>query len=287
MNRRNFLQMIGLTVPTAAATAWMTRPKASIDPHNAQDAATRILDTRQMRCGYISQNAPMIIKDPNTGQLSGIFYDLTERLGELAHLEILWTTDTSFATFPQDLTLGKYDVCAGGLWPSVPKSEIVQYSLPAFYSGLGVYVRNDDNRFDANVDRLNDPHFRIATLDGDTSQIVQRRHYPQASVIELPDSLEVSMLAETVITGKADATLIEKAVADLYKQKNPGSLRNLTEDKPLQVFKNTWAFAYGSPRLQTIIDTAVEAMIADGYVDQVLSTHGQDKSFYRVRADIQ
>ncbi|MDE2030079.1 MAG: transporter substrate-binding domain-containing protein [Alphaproteobacteria bacterium] len=285
MNRRDFLNFAasaGIAVGVGAAMA----DKAPQETKADKIAAERILDTRRMRCSYITY-APFIMKDPNTGKLSGMFYDLTQKVGELADFEMEWIEETSFATFPEDLRMSKFDLFAGGLWPEAKQAKVVNYSLPAFYSGLGIYVRGGDHRFDGDAAKLNDAHFRIATIDGEMSQIVQKSDFPKASVLGLPNNADISMLAESVTTRKADATIIEKAVADLYLKRNPGSLRNLTNAKPIRIFGNTWAFGYGAPQLKTVIDTAVDDMLFSGYVDEILAVYEPEQgSFYRVRSPV-
>lgn len=286
MNRRTFMKFLttaGVAVPVAAMTARTTN---GTKPALAQ-ALERLLDTRQIRCSYIDY-APFVMKDPNTGKLSGIFYDLTQKIGEIADLDMQWRTETTIGTFTEDLRLGKYDVFAGGLWPEAKQAKAVNYSLPAFYSVLGVYVRNDDRRFDGHPDKLNDTTYRIATIDGEMSQIVQRSDFPKASVLSLPDTTDIAMLAESVKLGKADATIIEKAVANLYMQHNPGTLRNLTDSQPIRIFENTWAFAHGAPRLKAVLDTAVKELLFGGYVDKVLARYEEVKgSFCRAKLPIQ
>ncbi len=286
MNRRDFLQTLGVAVPTAVATGLMTRSGTDSSARKNKDITERILDTKQMNCSYITY-APFIMKDPNNGRLSGLFYDLTQKIGELADIEMKWGVETTYATLAEDLRHEKADLFAGGLWPEPKQAKAVNYSLPAFYSGLGVYVRGDDHRFDKNMGKLDDPQFRIATIDGEMSQIVQQSDFPKASVLGLPDNSDISLLAESIASHKADATIIEKAVANLYMLKNPGSLRNLTDAKPIRIFENTWACAFSSPRLKNTIDIAVKEMLSSGYVDKIMAQYEQVQgSFYRVRPPV-
>lgn len=287
MDRRSFLNFIktaGVAAPVAAVSG---RLAVSGRQPAAPERTEKILDTRQLNCSYVPY-APFIMKDPNTGQLSGLFYELTETIGELVDLEIKWGLETTYAALPEDMKLKKFDLFAGGLWPEAKQAKVLNYSLPAFYSGLGVYVRADDHRFDANPSMLDDPRFRVATIDGEMSQIVQQSDFPRAAVLGLPDNTDISMLAESVVASKADATIIEKAVANLYMLRNPGSLRSVTNARPIRIFKNTWAFAHGEPRLKNVIDTAIEEMLFSGHIDKVIAKYEQvPGSFYRVHTPVQ
>jgi polar amino acid transport system substrate-binding protein len=284
MDRRTFINLLktaSIAGPVAAATTHFIQPK------QAKENAERVMDTRKMRCSYITY-APFIIKDANTGEMSGLFYDLTQKIGEIADLEMDWNVETTYAEIGNDLEQKKFDLFAGGIWPDARRAKVADFSEAAFYSGLGVFVRNNDHRFDGNVSKLNDARYRIATIDGEMSQIVQQSDFPNASVLSMPDTTDISLLVENVATNKADTTICEKAVANLYMLKNPNSLRNLCDANPIRIFENTWAFAYGAPQLKTVIDTAVKEMLYSGYVDKVLAKYEQiPGSFYRVRPPIQ
>jgi polar amino acid transport system substrate-binding protein len=287
MNRRDFLNVLtsaGVAAGVAGVTAKVAKPEAA---RAAKDAAERILDTRKMTCGYVVY-APYLMKDPNTGKFSGIFYDLTQKIAEIADFETEWAVETTYGALPEDIRSQKYDIFSGGLWPQVKQAKDVNYSKASFYAGLGIYVRANDYRFDDDYRKLDNPRYRITTIDGEMSQIVQQSDFSNASVLGLPDVSDNSLLAENVATGKADATFIEKAVANLYLLKNPGTLRNLCDERPIRIFENTWAFAHNAPRLKSVIDTAVKEMLYSGFVDKVLAKYEQvPESFYRVRAPIQ
>ncbi len=283
MNRRDFLQTLSVALPTAAVTAAATRP--STYTLTTKDSAERILDTRKMRCSYVVY-PPAIMKDPNTGKLSGMFYDLTQKLGEIADIEMEWVGETTYGTLPTDLQQQKFDLFAGGLWPRADQAKAINFSLPAFYSGLGIYVRSDDHRFDGNPAKLNAPNYRIATIDGEMSQVVQQSDFAKTSVLSLPDTSDQTMLAESVATRKADATMLETAVANLYLQQNPGKLRSLTKTQPIRIYENTWGFDHRDQRIKAVMDTAVKEMLYSGFVDKVLADYQQLDNFYRVRSPI-
>jgi len=287
MNRRDFIKTALIAAPVAAVTARLSAPKTADSAKWEKMNDERILDTRCIDCSYITY-APFVMKYPNTGAMSGLFYDLTQKIGELADLEMNWSMETTYATYAEDLREKKCDIFAGGIWPDSKRAKVANFSDGAFYSSLGVYVRADDRRFNGYLDQLNDPQYRFATIDGEMSQIIKESDFPHAAAYGMPDSADISLLAESVATRKADVTIVERGVANLYMRHNSGSLRNLTETKPLRVFKNTWAYAYDAPRVGGILNTAIEEMIFNGYVDKVLAKYEPAPgSFYRVREPIE
>ncbi|MCI5060578.1 MAG: transporter substrate-binding domain-containing protein, partial [Alphaproteobacteria bacterium] len=84
-------------------------PAIAADQNVAYD---RIEKSRKIRCGYGIWH-PTIIKDPATGEMSGIIYEYVEALGTALGLEIEWTEEIGWGEFPTALKTGRIDVmCA-------------------------------------------------------------------------------------------------------------------------------------------------------------------------------
>lgn len=232
---------------------------------------SRITKSGFLRCGYVLY-PPFVIKDPNTGKFSGIFVDLTEKLGALAGWKVEWSAETSYATMVEDMNAGKYDVYCGGSWVFFPTARYWANSIPAFYSPVMLYARANDSRFDDSFDlaKLNDPVYKFAEFDGELSQIAQQEDFPKASTLQFPQFTPVSDLALSVVTGKADVTIIERGVANAYMANNPGTLKEIGHGRPVRIFGDTWQFAFGEPALRQIIDNAVTDMLQSGFVEKTL-----------------
>lgn len=228
------------------------------------------------------------MKDPNTGKLSGIFYDLTNRIGELADLDVSWDIEATYGTFGEDLRLHKCDVYASCVWPDANRAKVANFSVPAFYSGMNLYVRSNDRRFDGDIDKINNPAYRVATIDGEMSTFVQQSDFPKASTLSVPDGTDISVACENVASGKADVAILDKSYAALYLRKNPGKLRLLTDTRPIRIFENTWAIAYESQRFKTMLDVAIKTLLYSGYVDKILAKYEPvPGSFYRASMPIE
>src|ERR1700722_20209029 len=57
-----------------------------------ESAYDRVMRTQTIRCGYVLRT-PLLVKDPNTAQLSGLFYEYVENLGKALHLKIEWSEE--------------------------------------------------------------------------------------------------------------------------------------------------------------------------------------------------
>jgi polar amino acid transport system substrate-binding protein len=232
----------------------------------------RVLSTRTMRCGYFVY-APWIIRDPNSGKLSGSFYDLTESLGKVLGLKIEWTLETTFTTFVEDMKSGRYDVFCGGLWPDNTTAPYFAYTNSVFYSPYFVYVKSDDHRFDDDIAKLNDPQYKFASIDGETTAIVKEQEFPKAGGPQLPNITDISLILLELTSGRADATAVSPDVANLYLKTHPDTIRPLNTTQPLRVFGNVWAVLNGEQKLINWLNAGVLEIQARGYVEPIVAEY--------------
>jgi ABC-type amino acid transport substrate-binding protein len=282
----NKISYAALALSVVALFVAFSHPAGNLEGQQPkkETAYERIMRTGTVRCGYVVY-PPYIIRDPNTGKLSGVFYDYTQKIGDLAGLKIDWNAETDYLTFITDMEKGRYDVYCGGLWADTNQAKTLDYSIATNYNGIGVYVRADDHRFDQNPDSLNDPQFKFASIDGDTSQIVLRDVFPKASQVSMPNITDVTMLAENVKTGKADATIMGEIVGNGYLEANPGSLRNIYKDQPVKVYENLYAFTptKDSQSLVTMFNVAIKELLYSGALDAMTAKYmKKPNDFYPV-----
>jgi ABC-type amino acid transport substrate-binding protein len=277
-----------VAVIAAYSVVKITAPKQTVVPavvqteKKLQSVFDKVAASKTIRCGYVVY-APYFMKDSNTGKFSGIFYDLTEEMGKALNVKIDWAYETTFGTFVEDMNTDRYDVLCGGLWPEAVRSFFIDYSVPVNYVGLGVYVRADDMRFDGNVMALNDKQYKFSTLDGEMADFVAKTDFPNAEAVSHPHNTDISQLILAVTTKKADATVVEKAVAEKYLQSNPGTIKNLTEQKPIRVFANTWGVKKGETKMLSVLNTAITELVNMGVAERIVKKYEEvPNSFYAV-----
>lgn len=239
---------------------------------NNQPVYDQVLKSRTLRCGYFVY-APYIMKDPNTGKLSGSFYDLTEQLAKTLNLKVEWTQETTFSTFIQDMQSGRYDVFCGGLWPLSDTAPYMAYTNSVFYTGYYLYVRAEDDRFDQGVKSLHSNHVRFATIDGETSSLVRDEAFPETENHSLPNTTDISELLMEVTSKKADVTAVEPVVADLFSKTHPNSIRPLDLRHPVKVFATVWSVNASEQKLVNWLNNGVDQMLLNGTVSRIVEKY--------------
>ena len=129
-----------------------------------ETAFDRVVRTNVLRCGYGIWK-PGLSKDPQTGKLSGIFYDYLEAIGQHTGLKIEWTEEVGWGDFPAALNSGRIDAMCFGAWPKAVSAREVLFTEPTYFLPINAYVRDGDTRFDGAIEKVNAPSIKISTMD--------------------------------------------------------------------------------------------------------------------------
>lgn len=232
----------------------------------------QILKTGKIRCAYFVA-PPGIIKDPNTGKLSGFAYEITNAAAEKLGLNVDWSQEVDFGTMTQGLLDGRYDAVCSGVWDTAGRAREADFSTPFAYTPVMAYVRSNDKRFDNNAATINDPAVKIAVIDGENAQQVARVSFPRAALIPLPQLAGVPGLLMEVATGKADVTFTYPDNFQSFDAENPGVLRPVALNRPLRAFGNTVMIPKNAGDLKSALNAAIRELINEGTVDHILNDY--------------
>ncbi|MBI1979827.1 MAG: transporter substrate-binding domain-containing protein [Elusimicrobia bacterium] len=217
--------------------------------------------------------SPYFRKDPNTGALSGIFHDVMEEIGKNAGLKIEWVEEVGYENIFASLGADRHDVFAGGLWPNSTRAQAGFFSIPIFYSVIKAWGRPDDKRFINNLEAINSPSVRIATIDGAMEDIIAKTDFPRAQRVSLTTLSPFTQNLLNITSGKADVTFAEPGIVTEFLATNPGTLKELAPDQPLRVFGNSLVLKKGEIEFKEFLDIALQELIFSGRVDKILKKY--------------
>ena len=272
--RKNKTASFALIIALVALAITATHPtKNGEDKFAAKETAyERVVRTQTLRCGYIPF-VPNLVKDPNTGSLSGIDYEITEALGKKLGIKIVWAEETGWATMVPGLKASKFDALCEAAWVSPAVAKEAYYARPYYYQPLLLVVRLDDHRFDASLDALNAPDISIASMDGDNQRFIAEEDFPKAKVYPLPDMAGDAMVLESVASGKADATFMDAADFGYYNEHNPNKIRQTQLANPVRIYPVGFVLPMGDDRLRGMINAAFDELIYSGQVEKILKRY--------------
>lgn len=230
----------------------------------------KVVSSGTLRAGYIVY-PPYIFKDPKTGELSGIFYDITNAVGKQLGVKVDWVEEAGYGTIATSLEAGRYDVYAG-IWPNVPRSKVITFTAPAYYDAVYAYARTADHRFDNNLNSINVPGVKISTIDGELGDNIAKETFPNAERVSLPQTAPFDQLSLQVISNKADITFLSPTPANLFLKSNPGTIRRVSET-PVRVYGSTLGVKLGETGLRDALSVAINELVNMGVVNKVLGQY--------------
>lgn len=241
------------------------------------NAYERVLKSGILRCGYILW-PNFMEKDPNTGQFSGLDYDYVNAIADSLDLKVEWSTEVNPAISVEILRAGKIDAICTAEGPLVPTTtKYLAYSQPLAYFPFFLYSRYNDDRFDQDITKANDPNIRIAVYDGDISTEIVRNFFPQSLRHSMPQAASPAQMYMDVATGKADLFIDGPLSVETFQRENPNQIKMVKQSKPLAVIPNTLSVLRGDEGrdLLDMINQAIDNLRNNGKEAQILAPYLQ------------
>jgi ABC-type amino acid transport substrate-binding protein len=273
MKKREFLTTLGniiLAAPVGYVAGKVSKGDSENNGAQKPSMMERIKKDGTIKIGYFLY-APALSRNVNSKQFSGIFYDVLERIGSSTNIKIDWSEEVTLGSMYEGFKTGRYDAIGSTVWVNGPRSLQGDFSVPLYYSGVSAYVRADDTRFDgADLDVLNSANVTISTIDGEMAAIIAAETFPEAKTQSMAHSTPLIETLISVSTGKADVSFVEDDFANKFLAQHPGSIKKLST---VMAVPNTIAIPSGDIELKNFIDTNIELMQANGFLEQTLAKH--------------
>lgn len=280
-------KIVFLLVLAAFLAISCTNQSGTANNNNVQEKATvydRVMSSEKIRAAYITY-PPAVIKDTKTGKLSGTFVEVLEQAAKNLGIEVEWTEEVGWGAQIEGLQTDRYDIVGSPVWANPTRGKLTTMSVPVYYSGIGVYVRSDENRFSdqGGWKSINEESVRIVTIDGETADLIARTDFPQAQRVSLTQLSDISEMFLNVSTNKADVLFAEPYYGYKFLQNNPGKVKNIGVKKPIRLLGNCYMFKSNEFQFKHMIDVAIEDLLNSGFVDKVVDKYEPfPGTFYRV-----
>lgn len=243
---------------------------------NTTETKNEVFANKTIKVGYISY-PPGFIVDPNTKEKSGIFNDVLAEIAKRNGLTIDYKEEVTWATMIEVLKTDRVNLIANPVWATKERKENADFSNPVYFSPIGVFVRADDNRFDADRTKINDPKIKIAAVDGEVNNFIGKSDFPKAELKPFPNNIDVAQLFLEIQTKKKDVTFAEPMFAYDYMQKNPGKLKNIGEKSPIRNYPNCYMYKKGESKIGDFLNAEIDKLIKDGTIDKIIAKYAPFK----------
>jgi ABC-type amino acid transport substrate-binding protein len=261
----------------AFAVAHGTAPKSPMpEAASSQTTFERVTSTHTLRCAYAGYDPFLIIG--NDGKITGIFHDVLEEAAKRLNLKVIWAEEVGYGNINTGFMTGRYDAFCAGLWPAGSRAPSTIFSRAIDWDPVSVWVRGNDDRFDGNLEKLNDPAYKIADTDGDATVSMADTLFPKAGRDTVSQNQTIGEEIAQVTTGKADAMFRDYITADKFMKDSPGSLKDLSPGKPPLIYPMTIGYNQKEFALRDMIDVVLGDMERDGTTARIIKQYMGDKS---------
>jgi ABC-type amino acid transport substrate-binding protein len=243
-------------------------------PAQAETTYDRVLKTGELRCSYGTWE-PAIMRDPNTGEVSGLFFDLMQEIGNALNLKVTFTHESEWSQIAADLQAGKADAHCAGVWATPARGRRLAFSDPITFLPAVAFVREGDARFDNNLDAINNSAVTIAILDDDVSEEIATRDFPLAKRLSLPQLSGPEGLLNAVMAGKADITFDGPNRYNTFTRNHPDKIRMVSTERPIRIFPNTLAVDIHEHELLHMLNTALAQMQDNGTIERLRKKYAE------------
>lgn len=249
-----------------------------------QTVYDRVIKSNTIKCAFLNY-PPACMKDTKTGQMSGIFVDVLEKAANNLGMKIEWTEEVGWGSQIEGLDKDRYDLVGSPVWANPKRGKLTTLSTPVYYSGIGVYVRSNETRFDKDFSKINVKDVKVGTIDGETSDLIATNDFPDATKQSSPENSDISQKFLDLEKKSCDVIFAEPYYAYAYSKNNPGKVKNIAAEKPIRLFGNVYMMKAGEWQLKQMLDIAIQDLINSGYVDKIISKYEPSPNlFYRVAA---
>ncbi len=249
-----------------------------------ENAYERVTRTGVIRCGY-GIWPPLIVKDPNTGKMSGTSVDIMEEIAKQIGVKLEWVEEVDWGQIGPALQSGRIDVMCSGLWGTAQRARGILFSTPLYFTPVQAFVRADDRRFDNNLAAINQPNIKISTNDGDVSEEIAVRDFPNAQRLAKVQLAGEGQLMLNVIQNKADITFSHISFVDGFNRNNDNALRRVELPAPLRVFPVVLGIAPNNIDMKNLMDAGIVYLSASGSLDKILDQYFADKPGWILKTD--
>ncbi len=274
------LLTVFLSVVLSLAAVSFLKPGGQGEVHK-ESAYERVMRTGVIRCGYYSFS-PVVMRDPNTNEMSGLSIDMMNVIAAKTGLKVEWTEESTFGNWITALQANRYDVMCAPMWSDMALGREAIYTRPLYYAAIAPLVRADDTRFDGpeGWKKLNSPDATLVVQDGNMIGFLTKEVFPNAKLLTMPALMDGPMIVQNVVTGKADAILLDVNAVIEYNKRNEVKLKMLPVERPLKAQPFVIPLQHEETELREFMDNAVQDLLVSGTMDRLLDKWEAQKGVF-------
>lgn len=223
----------------------------------------QIVESNKINVGYFIFE-PTIVKNPQNGELEGVFIDMFEEIVQSINPSIqINYYPTTLATFHTELNSRQFDICIGATFATPRRASIVSFTHPLFYCGYtGIAKKENADKYNS-WDKIDNPDVRIGVLQGSAiSDLVRAEFTNQENIVSYSGS-DLTLPLAAVGSDQADVGLMNQITVFTYLREHP-ELVEVLQDSPLATTYFSWSIRHNDLTWLNFLNTSIDYMINSG-----------------------
>jgi len=215
---------------------------------------------------------PTVIKDPNTGDLSGHMIDTLDAILKPINVKPVYHEQT-WGTAVLGLKSGICDLVAAGFFIKIPRACSVAFTRPLFYIGDAVLVKKGDDRFSTIWD-VDKKEIVVAVANGESGHEFVKENFKNAEIRVIDvEGGDLSRVYLEVTSGRADIAITDAWNIKLYSDAH-NDVKPLFLDKPFNLNPVAWAVRQDDVEFMRFIENALDTLEANGKLKEFEEKYG-------------
>jgi ABC-type amino acid transport substrate-binding protein len=265
--------LIVILLVLIAAAAGYAAARCAVASASCKTAYKHVVRTGVIRCGYVLWPS-YLARDPKTGQMSGLVHDFMQALAQELGFRVEWVEEIGWGNFSDGLNARRFDMAC--VWASGARARSALLSQPLYFDMMHAIARENDHRFDRDLESINKPDICIAVIKNDATQDGRRIRFPVAQEIVLEPDIKIDTLLSSVATKKADVALGTYAIFQHFNASVPPAerLKIAAGSKPVQICGNVLAVRQGESDFVAMLNAVISVLKNNGQAQKIVHKYG-------------
>lgn len=188
-----------------------------------------VLDRKELRVGVELKYPPLMYKDAS-GEAKGFEVELARVMCKTLEVKCTFV-DMEFPSLIPALQSNKIDIIVASMAITPQRAKVVDFCKPFNAGGTVVVVKpshplSESATRQEVIDTLNKPDIRFAVQLSTVEAQVRKLIFPDTQTVDMNGPLDAFL---QIISGRAEATLIDPTSALVYAREHPGTIKVLLD----------------------------------------------------------
>lgn len=233
---------------------------------SSTDSLKKIQNSGKLVVGMSADYAPYefhYIDENGKDVIGGFDVDIANEIANKIGVDLV-IQEMDFDALVSALPAGKVDLVISGMNPSEERAKVVDFSEVYYNSKHGILVRSEDvDKYQTFADLKNE---KVGVQLGSTQEKIAKSEIPNVNLQQLTN---INNLILELKSGKIDAIVMEKTVAEMAVKSNP----ELAVGKPTyeeQNGGNAVGVAKNNPELLAKVNEVIAELNKSGKMDEYI-----------------